>query len=357
MKEKFLKIGKRKIGENYPTFFIADIAANHDGNLEKALELINLAAKAGADAVKFQHFKAETIVSDLGFKKLGRQKSHQKNWKKSVFQVYEDASINLNWTKKLKKESEKAGVIFFTSPYSMDLVDYVDKFIPAYKIGSGDITYLDIIKKIASKKKPYILATGASSIVDVTRAVKTGLKINKEMALLQCNTNYTASLENFKYINLKVLEQYKNKFPNLILGLSDHTPGHATVLGSVALGGRIVEKHFTDDNNRDGPDHLFSMNPETWKEMVDRTRELEESLGKKIKKVEKNETETVILQRRAVRAKSIIKKNEKFSLKNLICLRPSPKNAVQPYELKKLLNKRAKKLINAGDIIKWENTK
>ena len=169
------------------------------------------------------------------------------------------------------------------------------------------------------------------------------------MALLQCNTNYTASLENFKYINLKVLEQYKNKFPNLILGLSDHTPGHATVLGSVALGGRIVEKHFTDDNNRDGPDHLFSMNPETWKEMVDRTRELEESLGKKIKKVEKNETETVILQRRAVRAKSIIKKNEKFSLKNLICLRPSPKNAVQPYELKKL--------INAGDIIKWENTK
>ena len=136
-------------------------------------------------------------------------------------------------------------------------------------------------QKIASKKKPYILATGASSIVDVTRAVKTGLKINKDMALLQCNTNYTASLENFKYINLKVLEQYKNKFPNLILGLSDHTPGHATVLGSVALGGRIVEKHFTDDNNRDGPDHLFSMNPETWKEMVDRTRELEESLGKK----------------------------------------------------------------------------
>ena len=99
------------------------------------------------------------------------------------------------------------------------------------------------------------------------------------------------------------------------------------------------------------------MNPETWKEMVDRTRELEESLGKKNKKVEKNEAETVILQRRAVRAKSIIKKNEKFSLKNLICLRPSPKNAVQPYELKKLLNKRAKKLINAGDIIKWENTK
>ena len=107
------------------------------------------------------------------------------------------------------------------------------------------------------------------------------------MALLQCNTNYTASLENFKYINLKVLEQYKNKFPNLILGLSDHTPGHATVLGSVALGGRIVEKHFTDDNNRDGPDHLFSMNPETWKEMVDRTRELEESLGKKIRKLKK----------------------------------------------------------------------
>ena len=151
MQETIFKIEK-KIGKNYPTYFIADIGANHDGNLQKAIELIYLAAESGADAVKFQHFKAETIVSDYGFKKLGKQQSHQKKWKKSVFEVYKDASINLEWTQKLKKESRKAGVTFFTSPYSLELVDYVDKFIPAYKIGSGDITYLDIIKKIAKKK-------------------------------------------------------------------------------------------------------------------------------------------------------------------------------------------------------------
>tara|TARA_B100000029_G_C17574804_1_gene957800 strand:- start:1337 stop:2410 length:1074 start_codon:yes stop_codon:yes gene_type:complete len=357
MKEKILKIGKRKIGKNYPTFFIADIAANHDGNLQKALKLINLAAEAGADAVKFQHFKAETIVSDFGFKKLGSQQSHQKNWKKSVFEVYKDASIDLNWTKKLKKESEKAGVIFFTSPYSLELVDYVDRYIPAYKIGSGDITYIEIIEKIAKKKKPYIIATGASSIQDVSRAVNAGLKINKNMALLQCNTNYTASLDNFKHIHLKVLERYKKIFPGIVLGLSDHTPGHASVLGSVALGGRVIEKHFTDDNDREGPDHLFSMNPNTWKEMVDRTRELELSLGTNVKKVEKNESETVVLQRRSVRAKYDIKTNEKFNKKNLICLRPSPKNAIQPYDIKKLFGKRAKRNIQAGDIIRWKSTK
>ena len=121
---------------------------------------------------------------------------------------------------------------------------------------------------------------------------------------MQCNTNYTASLENFKYINLNVLKTFKKLYPDLILGLSDHTPGHSTVLGAVALGAKIIEKHFTDENEREGPDHKFSMNPHSWKEMVARTRELENALGGEIKKVEANEYETVILQRRAIRASS-----------------------------------------------------
>ena len=118
---------------------------------------------------------------------------------------------------------------------------------------------------------------------------------------MQCNTNYTGSLENFKYININVLKDYKKQFKDTILGLSDHTPGHETVLGAIALGAKSVEKHFTDDNNRVGPDHDFAMNPDTWKEMVLRARELELSLGNAVKKVEKNETETVIIQRRSIR--------------------------------------------------------
>ena len=180
-----MRIKNKKIGENYPTFFIADIAANHDGNLNKAIDLIHLSAENGADAAKFQHFKAETIVSDFGFKKLKSKKSHQSKWKKSVYEVYKDASINLEWTEKLKKECDKCGIIFFTSPYDLDLVDHVDKYVPAYKIGSGDITYLEIINKIAKKNKPVILASGASTLKDVDRAIKEILKKNKNLCLMQ----------------------------------------------------------------------------------------------------------------------------------------------------------------------------
>jgi sialic acid synthase SpsE len=352
-----MKIQNKKIGINNPTFFIADIAANHDGNLNKAIDLIHLCAENGADAAKFQHFKADTIVSDLGFKKLKSKKSHQSTWKKNVYEVYKDASINLEWTKKLKKACDECGIVFFTSPYDLDLVDYVNKYVPAYKIGSGDITYLEIIEKIASKKKPVILATGASTLKDVDRAIKIILKKNSDICLMQCNTNYTAEKKNFNYINLNVLKTFAKKYPKIILGLSDHTIGHATVLGAIALGARMVEKHFTDKNNREGPDHKFSMNPKSWKEMIERSRELENSLGSGEKIIEKNENETVILQRRAIRTKTKLLKGVKLKSADLICLRPCPSNGILPFELKKIVGKTLKKDIEKGDLIKWKDLK
>ena len=159
------------------------------------------------------------------------------------------------------------------------MVDHLNPHVPAFKIGSGDVTWLSILSYIAKKRKPVILATGASNFREVVDAVNTIKKFNKKIVLMQCNTNYTASKENLKYINLNVLKKYKKKFPNLILGLSDHTFGHSTVLGSIALGAKVIEKHFTDNNNRIGPDHKFSMNPRTWKDMVEAARELEVSMG------------------------------------------------------------------------------
>ena len=258
------KIGSTYVGNEFPTYFIADIAANHDGNLNKAKELIHLCAEAGANAAKFQHFTADTIVSDFGFQSMGGQFSHQKNWKKSVFEVYKDASLNRDWTPVLKQTCEEVGIDFFTSPYSIELVDYVDEFIPAFKIGSGDITWHEIVSHIAKKNKPVILATGASNINEVTEAINVIKKENKQIVIMQCNTNYTGADKNYSYINLNVLKTYKKNFPECILGLSDHTPGHTTVLGSIALGARVIEKHFTDDTNKDGPDHKFSMDPNTW---------------------------------------------------------------------------------------------
>lgn len=343
----------REIGEAHPTYFIADIAANHDGNLDRAIELIHLAAKAGADAAKFQHFQAHTIVSDHGFKSLGSQKSHQSSWQKSVFEVYKDASVDLDWTPQLKKACSAAGIAFFTSPYALDLVDAVDPFVPAYKIGSGDITWLEIIEHIARKRKPYILATGASSADDVHRAVSVALAINPQLALMQCNTNYTASLENFKFIQLNALKTFRAMYPDLILGLSDHTPGHATVLGAVALGARMIEKHFTDDTRRPGPDHAFSMDPRTWREMVERTRELDRALGTGVKKIEENERETAVLQRRSIRTSRDLSSGAVVTREDLVVLRPCPADGLPPYVLPQVVGKRVARDIKAGAHLKW----
>jgi N-acetylneuraminate synthase len=351
--DSVLDIQGKKIGLDHPTYFIADIAANHDGDLGRAVDLIHMCAEAGADAAKFQHFKANTIVSDFGFKSLGGQQSHQATWKKSVFEVYNDAAVDLGWTPTLKAECDKAGICFFTSPYAFDLVDAVDPFVPAYKIGSGDITWLEIIEHIARKGKPTILATGAADFADVERAVEAATAINPQFALLQCNTNYTASLENFGYIQLKVLEAYRRMYPGMVLGLSDHTPGHATVLGAVTLGARIVEKHFTDDTTRSGPDHKFSMDPRTWREMVDRTRELERALGGETKKVEDNEKQTVVLQRRAIRALKDLAAGSVVTRDDLTVLRPCPADSLPPYRLPDVVGRRIKKAVVGGDVIRW----
>lgn len=349
---KEITIENKVISEYSPTYFIADIAANHDGDLTRAKELIYLAKESGADAAKFQHFKADTIVSDYGFKKLGNIRSHQQKWSKSVYEVYKDASVNLEWTEELKTTCNKAGITFFTSPYDIEIVEYIDKFVSAYKIGSGDITWIEIIKHIANKGKPYIIATGASHMDDVIRAVSEALSINQQIALLQCNTNYTGSVENMKYVQLNVLKTYRSMYPDMILGLSDHTPGHSTVLGAVAIGARIIEKHFTDNKQRIGPDHAFSMTPKEWKEMMNRTKELEAALGTGIKKIEENEKETVILQRRSIRANRTLIKGQEIKKEDLCVLRPCPEDSLMPYEIYKIIGKKIKKEIIEGEYIK-----
>ncbi len=349
-----IKINKKVISKNNRTYFIADIAANHDGSLERAKKLIKLCAQSGADAAKFQHFKAETIVSDKGFKKLGKI-SHQKKWKKSIFEVYKEASLNPKWNSILKKTCKKYKIDFLTAPYDLSYVDEVNKFITAYKIGSGDLTWSESVKKIANKKKPVLLATGASTINEVKEAVKIILKRNKKLVLMQCNTNYTADKKNYKYINLNVLNQYKKIFKDkVIYGLSDHTFGSETVLGAISLGARVIEKHFTDDNLREGPDHKFSMNPKTWKSMVISARKLENSLGDGQKKIEENEKTTSIIQRRSLRASALILKGTRLRKEHLIALRPCPKDGILPNNLKKVLGKKARVNFKSHDHITWK---
>ncbi|NIM94806.1 MAG: N-acetylneuraminate synthase [Anaerolineales bacterium] len=350
---KKIKIGDRWVGEDHPCYFVADIGASHDGDLGRAKMLIQMAAEAGADAAKFQNFRAAKIVSEYGFKTMDGQMSHQASWSKSVFKVYEDASLSFDWTPDLKTTCDEVGIHYFSSPYDFGAVDMLEPYVPAYKIGSGDITWVEMLRYIAGKGKPVILATGASTIGDVQRAVDEIRMINQELILLQCNTNYTASLDNFDHIHLNVLKTYTALYPDIVIGLSDHTPGHATVLGAVALGANVVEKHFTDDRSREGPDHPFSMDPVSWREMVDRTRELERAMGSPNKHVAANEADTVVVQQRCVRASRDISAGELFTRDMLDVLRPAPVDAVRPYEIEEVIGMKAIVDIPFGEALNW----
>lgn len=352
--ETCIRIAEREISPLAPTYFIADIASNHDGDLGRAKELIRLAAAAGAEAVKFQHFKAEKIVSNYGFTHLGGQMSHQKAWKKPVVEVYRQCECNRAWSEDLAATAKACGVHFLTTPYDLEAVELMDHLLPAYKIGSGDITWTDFLASVARRGKPVLLATGAADMADSMRAVEAVLSCNPNCVLMQCNTNYTGSLENFRNVNLRVLQSFALAYPGMPLGLSDHTPGHAAVLGAVALGARTVEKHFTDDNGRTGPDHAFSMNPASWREMVDRTRELEAALGDGVKRIEANESDTVVVQRRCLRFVRDMKAGEVIAAADVEALRPAPAGALEPYRLPEAIGRKLLRDCACGEELRRE---
>lgn len=354
---KKIKIGNRFIGNSETLYFVADIGANHDGDLDRAFGLIEAAKEAGADAAKFQNFQADTIVSKRGFESLGNKLSHQKSWKKSVYEVYQDASLPFDWIPKLKEKCDEVGIDYFTSLYDFDSVDHADPYVSIYKIGSGDITWLEIMEHIASKGKPIMVATGASSMKDVIRAMNILQRFTNDIVLMQCNTNYSACESNMKYINLKVLETYRSQFPNVVLGLSDHTLGYATVLGGVALGAVVFEKHFTDDNSREGPDHKFAMTPEIWQEMVVKANELYLALGDGQKRIEENEKESAIVQRRALRYTQNLPADHLLQAPDIIPLRPFQTEGIPPYKIKEVICKKLVKNVRAQDCVKWEDVR
>ena len=340
-----------EITEDNPAYFIAEIGSNFDGSLDRAKALIELAVESGAHAVKFQHYTANTLVSHEAFVKLGASISHQKSWKQSVFDTYAEASLQKEWTGALFDFCKRQQVTFFTSPYSHELADFVEPFVAAYKIGSGDISYLDLIEHIADKGKPVLLATGASDLKDVDRAVQTLSSRNSNFVLMQCNTNYESQPENFSHLNLRVLENFRARYPSAVLGFSDHTKGHSAVLGSIALGARVIEKHFTDDTSRPGPDHGFAMDPNAWKQMMSAAAELQAALGDGVKRIEANETQTVKVQRRGVVAATDLNIGHSLSKKDFRYLRPLHGTGYHPYEHELLIGRKLSAPIKKGEPI------
>ena len=380
-----LKIGNHIVGVDHSVYFIADIASNHNGDLGHAKELIHACAESKVDAVKMQNFNAETIVSDFGFKNLDVVKTHQSAWKTSVFDSYKAASIPFEWTLELKELTEKLEMDYFTSPYSLELSKAVEPYISAFKLGAGDITWHEQIKLMSSFSKPLLIATGASNLEEVKKAMNVALEISNNIILMQCNTNYTANKkedisstkERFSNINLKVLETFSKIWPKVSLGLSDHTHGDLTVLGAVGLYNcSVVEKHFTLDNTKIGQDHSFSMMPDEWLSMVENTETLKKEIKKSdsfeercqkikniakdgefldliigdgVKKLSENEENTVIVQRRSIRAKRDLSAGIIITNEDLEVLRPCPKDAFPPHRKNEIIGKKLKRDLPKGD--------
>ena len=333
---KAVKIGNKLVGEGYPCYIIAEIGSNFDGSLSKAKKLIKLAKDCGANAAKFQSFITEELLSRKGFEK---KSAFQTKWKKPVWDVYKDAELPRKWHKELNQYAKKIGIHFFSSPWDFDAVDLLEELkVPAIKIGSGDITYLEILKYVGSKHKPIFLATGSSTLNEITEAVKaiksTG---NNQIILMHSVVQYPSPIED---ANLRVLKTLKQKF-NLNVGYSDHSLGSIVALASVALGACVIEKHFTINPKMAGPDHPHSMDPMAFKEMVRSIRLVEKAMGNGVKNVEHSEKETRIIQRRGIWTVKKILKNEKFSNENIKALRPIMGISASKYKF--VLGKKAKR--------------
>lgn len=343
-----IKIGSRIIGLSHPTYVIAEIGANFDGSIEKAKRLIDAAKDCGADCAKFQTFTAEKIVSDAGFKKMTLHGVHG-SWGRSVYDVFKDVEFPHEWHKEISDYCKKVGIDFSTSPYDKEAVDLCQKLdVPFIKIGSGDITWLSMLEYIAKKGKPMMLATGDATLAEIDEAVRTVLATgNNQLVLMQCVTNYPSKLES---ANIRVIEAYQKMY-NIITGYSDHAPGSVVALGAVALGARVIEKHFTLDKNDKGPDHPHSMEPSEFSFMVKSIRELEKSLGTSYKQVVEEEAETVFVQRRGLCAKRKINEGTVINPEDIDVLRPAL--GIPPKFEKTIIGKIAANTILQGEPICW----
>jgi N-acetylneuraminate synthase len=317
---KEVNIGDKVIAEGKPSYIIAEIGANFDGDIDKAKKLIDAAKRCGADCAKFQSFKAEKIVSENGFRSMNLKGVHG-SWGRPVHEVFRDAEFPREWHKEIADYCRQIGIDFSTSPYDYEAVDLcIELDVPYIKIGSGDITWLQMIEYIAKKGKPIILATGDATMSEIDEALRvieeTG---NNQLILLQCITNYPSKIES---ANINVLKTYQTAF-NVLTGYSDHSPGPVVALGAIALGGVVIEKHFTLNKADKGPDHPHSMDQNEFKVMVDQIRELESAMGTSRKVVVEEEAETVIVQRRGLYTNKLIKKGEQIKESDIVELRPA----------------------------------
>lgn len=345
---KAIQIADKVVGEGSPCFIIAEAGVNHNGDINLAKRLIDVAVEAGADAVKFQTFHAENVVTSTADKAEYQKSTTSAD--ETQYEMIKKLELPDECFKDLSDYAKKCGIIFLSTPFDEESVDLLDQIgVPAYKIPSGEITNCPLLKKIAKKIKPVILSTGMSTLGEVEEAFNY-LKKNgvRNIILLHCTTSYPAPPHS---VNLRAMKALQCAF-SVPVGYSDHTEGITIPIAAVALGASVIEKHFTLDRTLPGPDHLASLEPDELKAMVKAIRDVELAAGDGVKKPDRKEEEIKKIARKSIVAKFDIPVGS-FLTKDVLAIK-RPGNGIESRYLESLFQKRVKVPIKKDEVIQWD---
>ena len=343
-----IQIGKRRIGEAEPCFIIAEAGSNHNGSLDQARRLIDIASEAGADAVKFQLFRADRMYpKNAGIS--GYLKSP-----KTIYDIISEMEMPYEWLPRLQAHCQERKILFFASVFDEESADRLDPYVEAFKIASYELTHHPLVRHVALKGKSMILSTGTANLDEVKETIreieKTG---NENFSLMQCTAAYPAPLES---LNLRVIPALKEIF-GVPVGLSDHSRDPVVApLAAVGIGANLLEKHFTLSNRLPGPDHPFALEPPELKQMIREIRQAEKAMGNGQKVMQPVETELRSFARRSIFSVREIQAGETFSRENIAVLRRGVRTpGLEPKDFPRLLGKRALRRILLESSIQWED--
>ena len=337
------------VGNNHKPFVIAEMSGNHNQSLERALSIIDAAADAGAHAIKLQTYTPDTLTIDVSHGEFFISDPKSLWEGKNLYELYKEAYTPWEWHKALFDRAKQRGIFCFSTPFDDSAVDFLESLdMPVYKIASFENNHLPLLKKIAQTHKPVIMSTGISTLADVEIAVKT-LRENgcRDLILLKCTSTYPATPEN---TNILTIPHMANLF-DCHVGLSDHTMGVGTAIAAVALGARVIEKHFTLDRSEGGVDSAFSMEPAEFKVLIEETERAFQSLGKVTYGILKDEEKSLGFKR-SVYVIADMEVGEEFNQSNIRIIRPGHGLAPKYFEM--LLGKKINKSVKKGTALTFD---
>jgi pseudaminic acid synthase len=343
-------IGTRPLGPGHPCFIIAEAGSNHDGSFEQAVALVDCAADCGADAVKFQTFTADRLVAQTRHP-IARLTDQFGQFGATVYEMFHKAEMPPVWLPELRARAESRGIIFLSTPFDEQSADVLEGVgVPAFKVASYEIVHLPLLRHLARKQKPMILSTGMADLAEIDEALSViRAEGNEQIVLLHCAIGYPAAPED---VHLAAMDTIRKTF-GLPVGFSDHTLGIAVPVAAVARGASVIEKHFTLDAKRQGPDHGFAAEPQTLNDMVRSIRDVERAIGSPEKRHQPSEELHYRRGRRSVFAAVDIAEGTLITPEMLSVLRPGI--GLKPKYLDQVVGRRAKRRIQAFDPISWDD--